>query len=93
MNKRLLNKQHSCWIHYNDKGILELTKKPTKCEGEMQLGLNDEVIVVTERNMELKQIPKIEIKGWNDYSIWGNLPNGMAMTFILVDIIYLMNAY
>lgn len=93
MNKRLLNKKHRCWLHYADNGLYEITEKPIKSKDEISLHLGDEITVVTERNMELHKIPTIEVKGWNDYSIWGSLPNGLMLTFVLVDIIYIMNAY
>jgi len=92
LNRKILNKKYKCWLHYDDKNKLEITEKPIHVPDEMNIHLGDEVIVVTKYNMELKKIPVVEIKGWNDHSIWGNLPNGISMTYLLGDIIYLMNA-
>ena len=92
MNRKLLNKKYKCWLHYDEKNKLEITEQPMHVPNEMSIHLGDEVIVVTTYNMELKKIPILEIRGWNNHSIWGNLPNGISMTYLLGDIIYLMNA-
>lgn len=84
-------KNYKCWFHYDDKNNIVITNKPIHAEDEIEVHLSDYITIVTERNMRLKKIPPIEVLGWNSYAIWGKIKNGMAITYLISDIVYIFN--